>query len=469
MNENENKINNEAVGATPAVNEETSEVIKENDQTDTASEPETTESVEESAEESDDTSESADETAKEQIISDTAEPAKQEKRGRADPAFILSIALSGCAVILLIAIALASMFGLFKTTGSGGVVYIPVASPSNGTTYNDDSDMLESVIDSVVLIKAENDKGTATGTGIILSENGYVVTNYHIIENSSKIYVWLYGSEKPLTATVVGYASLDDVAVIKINKTGLKPATFAKSAEARIGERVYAIGTPEGDEFGWSVTQGIISCPDREIKLYNSDGTLKKKMRVIQTDASVNPGNSGGPIVNSRGEVVGIITLKLSDSAGMGFALPSDGVLIDIVSIIETGNADNVDSGISVSRPLIGVTGVGVEGGKWYETVVENGVSAIREVTEDYAKLNPSTTFYAEISGVRISAVSETLDAKGKILVGDIITKVNNIEVSTIYDVMEIINEFNGGDEVSITYYRNGKYGSVVVTLGTEQ
>lgn len=389
------------------------------------------------------------------------------KSSRSNRALIIAICTSGCAIILLLAITLIGVFGLFPSQ-SGNVVYIPVASPSKPQDYDTTSDMIEAFMDSVVIIKAELETGKSVGTGIILSESGYVVTNYHVIEDAEDIYVWLYGNDTPVEATVIGYTEMDDIAVIKINKTGLRPATFAKSSQCRVGERVYAVGTPEGDEFGWSVTQGIISCPLREIKIYKKDGSLEKKMNVVQTDASVNPGNSGGPLINVRGEVVGIITLKLSGSAGMGFALPSDGALIDIEAIIEKGHANGVDSGISIGRPLIGITGVGVEAKTWYENVETNGSTSIREVTAEYASSNPDNTFYAAITGVFVSNVSQSLGAAGKLEIGDIITKVNNIEVSNIYAVMEIINEFVGGDSVDVTFYRNGNYKTVSITLGTE-
>lgn len=390
---------------------------------------------------------------------------KEDPHGSANFAITLSSILSATAILLLVAMATASTLGLL---GGSGVIQIPVATPDRAPSYSTDSDMLEEFMDSVVIIKAELDTGSSVGTGIILSENGYIMTNHHVIENAKAVYVWRYGTETPDVATIIGYKEMDDIAVIKINKTGLRPATFAKSSECRVGERVYAVGTPEGDEFGWSVTQGIISCPDREIKLYNNDGTLKKKMHVVQTDASVNPGNSGGPLINMHGHVVGIITLKLSDSAGMGFAIPSDGALLDAEAIIEKGHADDVNSGISISRPLIGITGVGVEGKTYYKNIYENGTTSIQEVTEEYAKANPSSTFYAAVTGVYVSATSPTADAATKIKAGDIITKVNNIDVANIYAVMDIINEFNGGDEISITFYRGGKYYSVTVTLGAE-
>ena len=193
-----------------------------------------------------------------------------------------------------------------------------------------------------------------------------------------------------------------------------------------------------------------------------------KKMNVVQTDASVNQGNSGGPLINARGEVVGIITLKLSGSAGMGFAIPSDGALKDIEAIIKNGNADNVDSGITKGRPLLGITGVGVEGGKWYQNINTEDGDMIKEVTESFAKQNPSSTFYAAKSGVRGSALTKGLDAAGKLAAGDIITSVEGVEVYNIYQVMDVINKHDGGDTVKVEYWRDGKTYSADIILGTQ-
>ena len=223
-----------------------------------------------------------------------------------------------------------------------------------------------------------------------------------------------------------------------------------------LGERVYAIGSPEGTDYSWTVTQGIISSVNRDLKLYDNDGVLEKKMRVIQTDAAVNPGNSGGPIINSRGEVVGIVTLKLTDSAGMGFALPSDGVLLLVEEIIKSGNADNVTSTIASGRPLMGILCVSVQKGVWYKNTNEG----IEQVTESYANANPSTTFYADEDGVYVKSTSQGMDAHGKLQSGDIITAVNGMRMYTIYDVINQINRYRTGETVTVTFYRQGANGS---------
>jgi serine protease Do len=393
---------------------------------------------------------------------------KKEKSKRSAP-LLAAIILSSCAITLLLSFVLFAVTGLIPL-GDGHIVYIEVSDGGtvSGEVYESDADMLEDVMNSVVIVSAQSSLGKSTGTGIVISKNGYIVTNYHVVEKSDEISVKLRGASEATPATLVGYSEVDDVAVLKILATNLTPATFAKSDSCRVGDKVYAIGTPEGELYGWSVTQGIISCPDREILIYDNEGILIKKMNVVQTDASVNQGNSGGPLVNARGEVVGIITLKLSGSAGMGFAIPSDGALKDIEAIIKSGNADNVDSGISKGRPLLGITGVGVEGGKWYQDITTDEGSMIKEVTESFARQNPNSTFYAEKNGVRVSALTEGLDAAGKLDVGDIITAIDGETVYNIYQVMDIINRHNGGDTVTVSYWRNGQTHSANITLGTQ-
>lgn len=400
-----------------------------------------------------------------------AERRKQEKAQKQQSRTLITASiLSFCSIFLLVAFTASAMLGLFGTPSSGGSnvnLQISGNDPIQYKDYESSPDMLEDVMNSVVVINTQTDTGSGVGTGIILSADGYIVTNYHVVEDAKTISVRTYNSDKVYTAKLIGYTAIDDVAVIKIKADGLRPAVFAKSANCRVGEPVYAIGSPEGDDFGWSVSRGIISCADREIKIYDSEGILEKKMYVVQTDASVNPGNSGGPLVNARGEVVGIITLKLSDSAGMGFAIPSDGAIELIQAIIETGSADGVQSSVTKGRPLIGITGVGVEADTWYETFDDGVNSGIRVKDEEYAKQHPDTTFYAPITGVHVSATTPGLDAANKLQENDIITEINGNKVTNIYQVMDIINKLNGGDTIEVTYYRDGKYATVTITLGT--
>ncbi len=390
---------------------------------------------------------------------------KLEKRHSGARGYRAAAVLSSCSILLLLSIFLCAALGLFPM--SGGNVQLQVSGGGmSQAEASGKTDMLADFMNSVVIVNSVTRSGSGIGTGIILSSDGYIATNYHVVESATSLTVGLYDG-KELDAKVVGFTEIDDLAVLKVEATGLRPATFAKQENARVGEDVFAVGCPEGAEFAWSVTKGIISALDREIKIYDDEGILEKKMYVVQTDASVNPGNSGGPLINDRGEVVGIITLKLSDSAGMGFAIPSDGALEIITAIIETGNADNVNSSVSKGRPLIGITGVGVVGGTWYANYTENGQSGIMVITEAEAAADPENTFYAAVDGVHVSATTKGLDAANHLQVNDIITEADGIPVYDIYQLMAVINEKDGGDPVKIKFYRDGDYKTVTITLGT--
>lgn len=356
---------------------------------------------------------------------------------------------------------------LVITLTDGVVINMGAIHYEGGAQSGASSSLLENFLNSVVLIQARNADGISTGTGVIYNSDGYIITNHHVIEDAETVTVQLYGEKLAVKAEIVGYKAEDDVAVIKIEKDGLRPASFAKSSSVRYGDKVYAVGNPQGAQFGWSITEGMVSSPNRQLMFYDDRGILEKKMNVVQIDAPVNPGNSGGPIINSYGEVIGIVTFKRTDGEGMGFALPVDGVLTNANAIIESGSADHVNAGITMPRPLIGITGVGVRGGTYYTFVEENGESRIEEVSEAYAKANPDTTFYAAVSGVYISVVSESSDAAKYLRVGDVQTEINGKPVADIYDVMDIINAYNGGDTVFVTYYRNGEYNTVEILLKT--
>ena len=492
MNENENKFKNEGendasqgVGASSEADLDQTTTADEADDiaeftseeadvnTDTAIPEEscedgitdTEDSSEAESEQSD--SEPTDTMENDQVDISASKSEGQERKCK-NGAIVAASMLSGCAILLLIAFFIGIASGILPLGSS--TKFDPSV---NNTPTSPDSEaepsVIEDFLNSVVIVTGNGVTSITTGTGVIISSDGYIVTNYHVIEGCATINVRLYGEKAAEKATVIGFHKEDDVAVLKIDRADLRAAVFVDSDAVRYGEKVYAIGTPEGSDFGWSVTQGIVSAPRRQLMIYDSEGVLERKMNVVQTDASVNHGNSGGPLVNVRGEVVGIITLKRSDSAGMGFALPSDGVMIDVMAIIETGSADDVESGITMPRPLLGITGVGVVKNTFYENYSNAEGSGVTVVDEEYAILHPSTTFYAAVTGVRVSATSAGSDSSSKLKEGDIITEVNGNTVSTIYHVMNVINEYNGGDAVTVKYYRGGKYYTVDVILGSAQ
>ncbi len=328
-----------------------------------------------------------------------------------------------------------------------------------------DSMAIEKTKKSVVLIEVTTPTGGGSGTGIVLSADGYIATNHHVIEDGTVIRVKFYDGSYA-TATLRGSSEVDDLAVIKVDRSNLTPATFAHSSECFVGQTVYAIGNPSGAEMAWTTTRGCISYVDRELRIYKDDGTLEKKLKMIQTDAMVNPGNSGGPLVNTRGEVVGIVSMKLSDGyEGIGFAIPSDGASEILNAIIKDGHANSINSNVSYKRPVIGIVGVYMEGGCHY--VFEE--DRISEVTESYALENPENTISPKVSGIYVRSLTEGTDAAIKLEEGDIITAINGVEATNMNVLMNEINQYYAGDDVTVTYYRNGLYHEVVITLSAEK
>ncbi len=316
---------------------------------------------------------------------------------------------------------------------------------------------------SVVVIEVTTKEGVGSGTGIILSENGYIATNHHVIDGGGKIRVRFYDGTYA-EATLRGSSEVDDLAVIKVERNNLVPATFAKSAECYVGQTVYAIGNPGGPEFAWTTTKGIISYVDREVKMYDDEGILEKKLKLLQTDAMVNPGNSGGPLVNTQGEVVGVVSMKLADGyEGIGFAIPSDGAVEILQAIIRDGHADSVNSNISYDRPMLGIVGVYVEGGKHYIMTDDR----IQEVTQGQADKYPDIAISPAVSGIYVSDLTQGLDVYDKLMVGDIITAIDGVEATSMNALMSVLNDHYVGDIVAVTYYRNGQSYDITVTLGT--
>ena len=390
---------------------------------------------------------------------------KRSKKQDHKPRVIFSLAaltLSLISLVMITVILLSTADGLTPKKSDKDVIFVNV---SDGTNSGGDSqkgedvagyaNMLENAMKSVVIVVAKDAKGLeSTGTGIILSENGYILTNFHVVSGATEIQIKLKGASLYTKASLVGYKLHDDIAVLKVELTDLPAATFGKSASCRVGDRVFAIGCPQGADYAWSVTQGIISAPMRDLKIYDADtDTVQKKMRVIQTDTPVNPGNSGGPLIDSSGHVLGIITLKLSDTSGMGFALPIDLVLTMVEGIIENGSGNNVQSTIASGRPLLGITAVAVESGTYYADAGDR----LEIVSADVAAKYPDATFYCEIDGILVRETNNGSDASKKLMAGDTITHVNKIQVLSVADVAAIINDLYGGDTIEITFVRGGK------------
>ena len=272
----------------------------------------------------------------------------------------------------------------------------------------------------------------ASGSGFILTGDGYVLTNYHVIESSNSISVTLYDG-KSYDAVLIGYDESSDIAVLKIDAEGLTPVVLGDSDNLNVGDSVVAIGNPLG-ELTFSLTSGAVSALNREITLSNS-----VTMNLIQTDCAINSGNSGGALFNLYGEVIGITNAKYSGSGtgasidNIGFAIPINHGRGIVESIIENGY---------VAKPYIGVT--------------------VSDVSEE-------TMGYGLPAGAAVKAVSEDSPAeKAGLQVNDIITAVNGKEISGRTGLSEAVSAASVGDTLTLTVYRQGKTISVEVTVGEQ-
>ena len=269
-----------------------------------------------------------------------------------------------------------------------------------------------------------------SGSGVIISDDGYIVTNNHVIEGATEITVILNAGEE-YSAKLIGKDSRTDLAVLKIEAEGLAYAKLGVSSDLRVGETAIAIGNPLGQEFAGTTTQGIISGLNRSITIDN------KTMNLIQTDAAINPGNSGGALCNDKGLVIGINTAKISSSQyeGLGFAIPID----DAKPIIE----DLILNGYVTGRPVIGIAG--------------------RAVTEQDAQA------YNLKVGVYVSSMTADSPADmAGIKIGDIIYECEGVKIETVDDLNEIKNKHKVGDTLKMKIYRQGKTREVKLVLGEE-
>ncbi len=348
---------------------------------------------------------------------------------------------------------------LTSGSGSGGYreIFIRDGVDSDALTMQEISAQGNRV---VVAISVKTNLGSGVGTGIVMSEDGYIATNSHVVNGATEITVQAYDGKK-YDATLIGESEIDDLAVIKINAKGLEVAKFGKSSDALVGDAVVVIGHPAGLEFGWTSTYGRLSAINRDIKIRDDDGTMTKKMTLIQTDANVNSGNSGGPMFNDHGEVIGIITLKLTGNyEGLGFAIPIDSAMPLLTALKEKGTVDGVQSGVSSARPQLGITGRIVEQDKYY---VETQMG-IAELTEEKAATTEGS-FRASATGFYISSILEGTDAAAKLQKGDIVTTFDGQPLTVYEQLREYLYECSVGDTITLEYVRDGKRAEAELTL----
>lgn len=296
------------------------------------------------------------------------------------------------------------------------------------------ADAVEKVYDSVVVVKTYiRGKDYASGTGFVYKTDkkyGYIITNNHVISNSSEVKV-TFSNDKTVEATIIGNDEYADIAVLAVDKEYvISVATTGKSESMRVGDTTFAVGAPiDSTTFSWSVTRGILSGKNRVVEV--SDNYTNSVIQVLQTDTAINSGNSGGPLCNSNGEVIGVTNMKLASSSveGMGFAIPIEEAV---------RYADSFITGEKITRPYLGIS--------------------------IYDKNN----FFSNDTGVYINYIeSKSVAEKAGFQVGDKILKINNTNITSSSYFKYELYKYNAGDKIKITIERNGKEKVIEVKLST--
>ena len=293
----------------------------------------------------------------------------------------------------------------------------------------------EKAIPSVVSISCTAANGSSSGTGVVLSSDGYVVTNAHVVEKAVSINI-LFSDGSSQAASIIGTDTVSDLAVLYTAASGLTPAEFGDSSALRVGDSVVAIGDPLGIELRGTMTDGIVSAINRNI---STDG---RTMTLIQTNAALNSGNSGGPLLNCYGQVVGINTMKIGDYMsvngveGLGFAIPSTTVKEIVDQLIANGYVSG--------RPALGITG---------------------------QEISPFDQHYYRLpQGIYITEVSESSDAAAKgIQSGDILVQLDGQRVTDTDTLKSLLYAHKTGDTVTVVIYRKGAQHTLDITLGQSQ
>lgn len=292
-------------------------------------------------------------------------------------------------------------------------------------------EIYKKVAPSVVSISAQISGGTVSGSGVIMSENGYLITNCHVVEDASSILVTLADSRE-FDAGLVGADSVSDLAVLQIDATDLTPAEFGSSENVQVGDSVVAIGSPLGSELPNTMTDGIISAINRNVTVGGNPMTL------LQTNAALNSGNSGGALVNCYGQVIGITTAKIGDQysssgvEGLGFAIPMS-TAKEIVELLVT-------QGYVPGRPSLGM---------------------------ELAEMSALYSIYYDLpGGLLVSQVQAGSDAERVgIAAWDVLTQINGVSVMTLTEVQTQLADYSAGDAVQVQIYRRGAYYDLSITL----
>lgn len=308
------------------------------------------------------------------------------------------------------------------------------------------SDGIENIYDSVVVVENyQKSRLAGIGSGFIYDENGYVMTNHHVIDKASEVKAILMSGDT-LTADVIGSDEYADIAILRIDKNYVKSvAVIGNSEKSKVGDTVFTIGSPMSSDYAGTVTRGILSGKDRMVEVSVNSSTNDWVMNVMQTDAAINPGNSGGPLCNVSGEVIGINSMKIAQSEieGIGFAIPIEEAM---------KYAKQIVSGEKVKRPLL-------------------GISMGDLATSSYMLRREGITIDSSItSGVVVFSVSNNGPAsKAGVLKGDVIIKIGEYNVSNSARLKYYVSKYKPGDNIDIVLIRGSEQKTLKITLGESE
>ena len=365
---------------------------------------------------------------------------------KSSKAIIISISF----VLLLVAGIIGGIFIQRYAIPSNPTTSLSPTQDGNTTTTQEEANIAAvaekvspSVVSIVTTTRSQSYYGTASqegaGTGIIVSKDGYVLTNNHVIESASKISIVDSNGELYEDVTLIGRDPLNDVAFLKIKSdTEFTPAVLGNSSTTRIGQQVVAIGNALG-QYSNTVTSGIISGTGRPITASTGSGQTESLTDLLQTDASINPGNSGGPLVNMAGQVIGINTAIVEDANGIGFSIPINATKGVLAEVLETGKA---------TRAFIGV----------------NYLSITPEIAREYNLPVRNGAYIYSATGSAVASGSPA--EKAGLKQGDIITKINNDTLGSNGSLSSIIGQYRPNETVTVTYLRDGKEATTSLTLG---
>ena len=308
---------------------------------------------------------------------------------------------------------------------------------------------VDKIYDAVAMVSAyQNDTLTSTGSAFVYKTDdnyGYLLTNYHVIDGADSVTLTM-SDDTEAEATVLGGDEYLDLAVLRVDRSNVSMvANIGTSEDMNLGDTVFTVGTPMGEEYRGTVTSGILSGKDRMVSVSVSNGNSNDwVMRVLQFDASINPGNSGGPLLNANGEVIGICSLKLVDNEieGMGFAIPIEYAMNHIESL---------ENGEEISWPVLGVSMVNVSD---TANLYRNGINIDRNITEGVVVVQAERGSGAYEAGLTT---------------GDVITAIDGKKVEDSAYLRYELYQHQAGDTIEITYIRDGREHTVKVTLSASE